>query len=302
MIVPFKLQTGLFIYIDLNTRLRVFENLQYDFIYPFQEGFSIVRHKNTYGVVNLKGELIIPLIYNSIINFSEGHFLAVLNNKYGIIDTEGKIVIPPIYNNLSKVKDGLILFAEEEEEEDLYKEIAVNANIKYGYINLRNEIVILPQFTPAEDFSEELAVVGKIAGMDDDYNEIIKYGYINTKGNITIDYQFDSANSFSKGLANVTKDSESYFIDKKGNKVHEVNEIENQYPITFKHQQLVKDIFNNIAVIETFGYKDNGGKTVINPIYTDAADFENGLALVSINSNIFYILPSGEELCQRNIF
>lgn len=298
MIVPFKLETGVFIFIDLKNRNRVFDTLEFDFIYPFNNGVSIVKRNNKYGLVSIDGSLISPPIYDSISNVSEGYALIMVDGKHGIIDLAGRLIIPPKYQNLSNVNDGLILFAY---EEDLYKNLTVNEEIKYGYLNLKNEVVIEPQYTPAEDFSEGLAAVGKFLGLDEDYNSIIKYGYIDPTGKTKIDFQFEYAESFKNGVALVTKNEKKYFIDLQGNRSNiEANQADdNVFLIKFIQKHETSSGFEGI--IETFGFKNKSGKIVIPPIYTDAHDFENGLALVSVNSNYFFIMPDGEELCHRII-
>ncbi|MBR6250567.1 MAG: WG repeat-containing protein, partial [Bacteroidales bacterium] len=66
-----------------------------------------------------------------------------------------------------------------------------NENGQYGYINLKGEVVISPQFDGAESFSEGLARV-KVDG---------KCGFIDKKGTIVITPQFDywGTASFSEG-------------------------------------------------------------------------------------------------------
>lgn len=90
---------------------------------------------------------------------------------------------------------------------------------KFGYIDDQGEVAIPFQYDDADHFSEGLARVGKLDGINP-WNESpdFIYGFINTMGNLVIDYQFSSASGFENGVAEVRKDGETYCIDKNGNK------------------------------------------------------------------------------------
>jgi hypothetical protein len=66
---------------------------------------------------------------------------------------------------------------------------------KFGFIDKKGKIVILPHFRNARDFSEGLAAVQEEGGY------MKKYGYINKSGKMVIDYKFSYADSFSDGMA-----------------------------------------------------------------------------------------------------
>ena len=66
-------------------------------------GLLVVRHKNKYGCINPKGEIVIPFEFSRLEPFSEGLALARRhkNEKFGYIDTSGKFVIPPVFESFS---------------------------------------------------------------------------------------------------------------------------------------------------------------------------------------------------------
>ena len=76
----------------------------------------------------------------------------------------------------------------------------------WGYINQEGKIVIKPQFSPAEDFSEGLACVATGG----------QWGYINQEGKFVIKPQFGNANSFSEGLAYAATRDKRGYINKEG--------------------------------------------------------------------------------------
>jgi hypothetical protein len=62
---------------------------------------------------------------------------------------------------------------------------------KWGYIDQQGNLVISPQFTSADSFSDGLAQV-RVNG---------KYGFIDPTGKMAIPPQFDQVDSFYEGLA-----------------------------------------------------------------------------------------------------
>lgn len=83
----------------------------------------------------------------------------------------------------------------------------IQQNEKWGYIDSTGRIVIKPQFSWAEEFSEGLAAFE---------NEDGKHGYIDETGNIVIEPKFDNWTNFSEGLAAVSVDFKWGYIEKSG--------------------------------------------------------------------------------------
>lgn len=104
----------------------------YDFIYGFNSERSVVINKDKYGAIDFKGNLIIPCIYDGAFNeFSEGYLTvangAYPNEKFGLIDKQGKEIIALQYEIAGNFFGGLL---------PVYK------NKKWGFVNIKNEIVI----------------------------------------------------------------------------------------------------------------------------------------------------------------
>jgi len=67
---------------------------------------------------------------------------------------------------------------------------------QYGFIDKMGKVVIEPEYSFADSFSEGLAAVVGDAATG-------KYGYIDKEGKIVIQPTFDFADKFSEGLAAV---------------------------------------------------------------------------------------------------
>ncbi|MFA7686346.1 MAG: WG repeat-containing protein [Moheibacter sp.] len=75
-------------------------------------------------------------------------------------------------------------------------------NGKYGYKNNEGDVVIIPKYDHAEDFSEGLAVVGLNFKTSSGWYDT-KYGYINESGEEVIQIIYVYASDFKNGTASV---------------------------------------------------------------------------------------------------
>ena len=133
---------------------------------------------------------------------------------------------------------------------------------KIGFINSRGEIVILPQFEDAHEFSEGLCAV-RIKG---------RYGFINTDGTVCITPSYDYATEFSEGLALVFLDGKPLFINQSGERPFATNYASMCY---FRQgRSLVKTYSGKMGLI------DPRGKLIIDTVYKYIGPFEDGLAIV----------------------
>lgn len=135
----------------------------------------------------------------------------------------------------------------------------VIVNNKRGYIDRTGKVVIEPRFDGARDFSEGLASVATSNG---GYKE----GYIDKTGKIVVEPKWDTAGSFNDGVAWVGFDQAKREF-KVGNR-------------TFYSSP--SDSFDY-----KFGLIDTTGKYIVEPIFTFAGDFSDGLAPVRTKEDKF---------------
>lgn len=78
----------------------------------FNNGISIVRSITSagdrIGVVNVRGEEIIPTIYKNVILFSDGTILCREDDCYGLYNTNGKCILPVIFSVINHVAENRI--------------------------------------------------------------------------------------------------------------------------------------------------------------------------------------------------
>ena len=288
-----------------------------------------------YGFIDKTGKFVIEPKFDKVGRFSEDLAYACINKKCGFIDETGKFIIKPqfkaqfiapcfrngvailgdfgvpsgIINKSGKYILKNVEFIEPSLSSNL---IRFKVNAKDGYVNTKGEIVIKPQFSSSNNFSEGLAAF-RMELHD-------KWGFINEDGKITIKPQFDYAYGFGNGLAAVEVNNKWGFIDKTGNFV-----IKPQYDgggffrngtaseqirgkhglINTKGEFIIPPKFENILFFNKegiapaklngkYGFINKSGEFTIKPQFQDASGFCNGLSPVKINNKWGFIDNTGK--------
>ncbi len=171
---------------------------RYDSAKKFYDGFAYVMKNNKVGLLNRKGDLLIPteydrILYDETLQFKEQPIPVVKNGKFGFINKRNKVIIPFQYSDAFLFKNGL----------------AAAKKGKYGFINEQGETVI-PFIYDYPHYSESPFIVVKKNNL---------YGYLDFLGNERIPIQFEGASLFSDGLASVRKNGEYGIIDEEGHQI-----------------------------------------------------------------------------------
>lgn len=195
---------------------------------------SYMNWEGKYGVLDKKGNEVIPATFDYIGDFSEGLACFKDGGKYGFIDKKGTYVINPQFNDVTNFSGGIA---------------CVKSGDAYGVINKKGTYVINPQYDFIFPYTEGLALVG----------QGFKCGFVDKKGKYVINPQFGMAGPFNNGLAvaSPSLDGKAGFINKKGEYV--INpQFENTLTSFYKGKTLV---YNG----EVWGIIDDKGKYVANP-------------------------------------
>jgi hypothetical protein len=208
-------------------------------------------------------------------DFSEGLAAVKANGLWGFIDLTGRLVINHQFNPNqaqfnSSFTEGLV---------------AINfaAGGRWGFADKKGNIVINPQFegdyyTPPF-FSEGLACIEKN----------LKWGFIDRTGKWVIEPKFPSRTWFSDGLAPFTDDEsrgwKQGYIDKTGRVVIE-SRFDSAYQFYHGRAQVVESG-------RTY-YIDKVGNEVLAPLFPEADEYQDGLAMFSIHD------PSVADLYRGN--
>lgn len=130
----------------------------YDSLGELRLGVMIVVKDDMYGVINKKGEIIVPLEYDYITDFRNNLAIAYQEDlseenftlREGLIDTKGNLLTPTIYDNMeTEMYDGY------EAPKFICGLLKVQINGKFGFINQRGEMIIPAEYEDAFCFHSE---------------------------------------------------------------------------------------------------------------------------------------------------
>ena len=230
----------------------------YEHIYEFKDGLAKVCFNGKLGIISLTGEIIIEPNYDSIIRFPNGKFKVFLNGKCGIIDSAGLMMIKPQkYNDIDDFHDGVARVFVHNEEGNRY-------NGNYGLIDESFNEIVSPKYTSIGEFVDGLAIVS-IKG---------HYGLITRDGEeIVSPKKYTGIGHFCDGLAQVRITIQIMFVDGDGIS-HEIDKY-------------------------LYGIINSKGEEIVEPKYHRISNFdENGIARVIIESEQYqaFINKEGVEI------
>jgi hypothetical protein len=247
-------------------------------------------------------------------------FITLTNKKF--ISDNGLIFIAAKSMKFNTVTEKYIL----DEIEDLFQDKKLLVNYPklfykdglYGYKDESGKVIIEPEFTWADNFSEGLAAVsitdpalGERFGFIDIMGDFVidpvyqkaeayigglapvykdwKAGYIDKKGNVVIPFLYSGAGCFHEGLAPVldSKNMKWGFIDTKGKLV---------IPYSFTDCIGFREGLAAVANDDEWGYIDRTGKVVLPYSYDSATIFLHGTAYVSLSGSFYEINKAGEYI------
>lgn len=229
----------------------------YDKFKEFSEGFCVVNRKGKWGLVNKKGEEVLPCKYIVINSFSEGwagvqdelgwYFIdSTLTIKLDLRDTE--------YLSVGNFSDGLCWF-----------KIKRNKKFYYGYMNKAGESMINSIYTKAFDFQQGRARVVKNR----------KTGLIdNTGAFVMLPKKYDLVFPFEEnGIAQVQVNNMGDFglINRKG---------ETLTSCIYTKIFPFKNGYAKVVTPNGIGFVDSLGKEVIPPQYRAVGELSEGLVAV----------------------
>lgn len=117
---------------------------RFGFVQDFHEGLAAVEVKGKWGYIDTTGNFIIEPQFEAANDFYNGIAIVGIKKgqllKYGFIDKAGKFVLEPVYNEANEFQFGLA---------------PVKIGNRFGYINIKGEIVIKPKFDNAFGFQKE---------------------------------------------------------------------------------------------------------------------------------------------------
>ena len=204
----------------------------YDFAQVSPCGLIIVEQNGRAGVIDSRGNTILPIVYDEIFDIRNDLIFAVRNGMATVLNRWGDNVIPNVFDD-AFYSNGLIYVSQLGRvgvmdtlgrpvipiRYDLIMEFGPNENVtwfmrsweenRWGIIDRFGNIIMEPRYYNVRGFSEGLAMVNF-----GDY-----WGYVNERGQGVISDQFDQIpgmGQFARNVALVSQDGLYGFIDRAG--------------------------------------------------------------------------------------
>lgn len=235
----------------------------YEDAFNFNENMAAVKINGLYGYINNEGTLIISPEYEAAEYFNKGIAIVKKNNFYGAIDINNNIIVPLQYEELSMIDNSIF---------------SAKKNGYYGCISKDEEILINFNYeNPLEIHPLSSGnLVAITTGTDG------KKGLISTKSNINISPKYNNIyfDSVNTNLVTLVKFFD--FADKYG--ILNIDTgfiIEPSSPIPLYFNEGLCPYMKN----EKYGYIDENGEFIIEPIYDYVSGFSKDVAIVCLKIN-----------------
>ncbi|WP_291727311.1 WG repeat-containing protein [Bernardetia sp.] len=268
----------------------------YSYIFPFENGSAKVKTGENFGIIDKTGKAILPLEYEYIGSFENGMALMVKSKQVGVVDNKGKIIITPQYERLS-LENGII---------------RARKNGKWGIINSQNKTLLPFEYQYISTFSENTAIIRKnnLWGFLANQNTTLK---VILEPSIKADFINEVRNGIAKVSSGRYIEEDGYGNKNAYYKQNGIIKTNGNWILEQKYSFIEDEIFdlntaqsNQLVLIEQngkVGYADKTGKIIVAPRYDAIQDnfseiyfAKKGISEVKNSGKIGYINHEGKEI------
>ncbi|NJL15205.1 MAG: WG repeat-containing protein [Microscillaceae bacterium] len=243
----------------------------------FLNGKARVRRDDKWGYINTFGNAIIPFAYEYLGEFSQGLVCAIIkegkNFKMGFLDDAGEWKIPPVYD---------VVVGKYPYQNFREGKVAVLKDEKWGYLDLKGDVIIPFQFAQVHPFAEGRALVSQ-----DESQLMARWQIIDEWGHIVatlpqavewLDY------TFQQGFIRGRKNDQVFYVNREG-------QILETPPL--KMGQIFLGEYAQVVVEQNgqthWGLLNRAGQWVLPPVY----DFE-GRFYTAFGNRYFLTAQKGQ--------
>lgn len=270
---------------------------KYEDILP-DENAAVICLDGKYGLMNYDGEILLEPMLRYPPDFSGEYAIAAITSEshtrdfsgviehlpiYGVIDRQGSIVVPFEYDQIDMTEDGELLRFE--------------INDRCGYMNLKGEYVIEPDYISIELFTGDYAVATYAADNPNRQNESFDHSYadgvIDRQGNVVIPFEYDTLILDENGLIRARKNEDWGCINLKNEVIVElkyasIHEFVKGYAAAAVRIPLPEDQQDSLDYIPAWGLIDESGREALPFDYSDIEISPDGSIRASLNGETAY--------------
>ncbi len=260
------------------------------------------------GLIDSKGNLILPCKYQNIREISNLYYGIWKKNKWGVINLLGMEIYPCIFKVIITHRGFIEFKVGKDSAESIYflknSDVIINSKYNKLFENLYNfkheRIMVGIKYTIEDRTTVHQGKTTTIKGYEDFY-----YGFINLEGKEVIACTYSSFGYFNEGLVSFMRFSKesnsSYYgyMDIDGNELITITYPEKANYILSKWltHPYFTPIFHGMFCCGLalkrykgkFGYINKSGKEIIPLKYDSGKDFKKGFAAVKINEKWGFI-------------
>jgi len=228
-----------------------------------------------YGVVNVRGEWIVPCEWDWIRVTGNTLFLVRKEEKWGAFDYAGNMVIPVEWDDLRDANEGLLWAVKDE---------------KKGYVNLRGETVLPLEWDTAFPFEHGLAVVkkGKQQGIIDPTGAFV----------IPMQTRYNFTDINKEGYIIYERGGTWGFMDRDGKVLSRTNNITDGWFGGIEGRTL-NDGFCVVGTkADKWNFMDVNGNMLFPKFQGNVVAFRHGLAFVGTTMEMYLIDTTGEPVSE----
>jgi hypothetical protein len=285
-------------YIDKNGQMAI--DVQFDQVGDFHHGLAPVMLGNKWGLIDKSGKFVVQPKYNGLNRLNNG-YIAIesaqnIGLRMGYLDEAGKEIVKVKYAGIKNIGSNLYAYRE---------------NNLWGLLNSKGEVMTLPLFNFI-NFQENNDLItisvnnfgiakwgaidktGKIV-IEPQYDQLIpsqngvllsrvnrKWGLVTNKGEMIVPPTYEIARPFSEGFSAILLDGKWGFMDIFGRII-----VKPQYDFVGDYHEK-RAVYGNssgfITKIMNYGYLNQQGQEIVEPIYISALNFTEHLASVCKDS------------------
>jgi hypothetical protein len=120
----------------------------FDNAHDFVKGYACVEKKGKWGVINQKGDFVIPPLYETAQGTPINRFIISDKNKLGVVDLNNRKVIPLMYGKIKYLFDDLFSISNQIDSDNNNSGITQMHKLagSWGVINLNGELILPMEF------------------------------------------------------------------------------------------------------------------------------------------------------------